>query len=253
MPAFWFLHPVISNGLALYLIPVTCSQGQTQGFFMTKNNYSISEIIFLSFLPSDHHFLSFQPPSLGPNTQVVPLFQKDLQPILTALSMNTLHPFSLPTHRRFHHHSHCFPFTLSYTLWKTQTLVEHKSTFSVPSPRQLNVAQKNMYTTTMIRVTLNIWPRTSAEPSAFLGIPTTFHSQLTLLFSHTSSSLWNFKHLLSFMFSWWLCFIRHWENRSHQEEIALFFLCQIEDPPMSEPLNPPLCPASSDWPLSPPN
>ena len=110
MPAFWFLHPLISNGLALYLIPVTCSQGQTQGFFMTKNNYSISEIIFLSFLPSDHHFLSFQPPSLGPNTQVVPLFQKDLQPILTALSMNTLHPFSLPTHRRFHHHSHCLSF-----------------------------------------------------------------------------------------------------------------------------------------------
>lgn len=79
-------------------------------FFMTKNNYNISEIVFLSFLPSDHHFLSFQPPSLGPSTQVIPLFQEDLQPILTALSMNTLHPFSLRTHHRFHHHNHCLSF-----------------------------------------------------------------------------------------------------------------------------------------------
>lgn len=152
--------------------------------------------------------------------------------------MNSLHPFSLPTHLRFHHHNYCLSFhSILHSLenanpgW-TQICLLHAITQAAERGSEEYVH------TMMIRFTLNLWPHTSAEPSALLGTPTTFHSQFTLLFSHTSSSLWNFKHLLSFMFNCWLCFIRHWENGSHQEEISLFFLCQIEDPPVSEPLNP---------------
>lgn len=91
-----------SNGLVLYLTSATCSQGQTLGLVMTNNNCIISEIIFLSFLLSDHRLLSFQLNSLGPNTQVVPPFQGDLQPVDSTVPEYPSSFSSLLTHLRFH-------------------------------------------------------------------------------------------------------------------------------------------------------
>lgn len=91
-----------SNGLVLYLTSATSSQGQTLGLVMTNNNCIISEIIFLSFLLSDHRLLSFQLNSLGPNTQVVPPFQGDLQPIDSTVPEYPSSFSSLLTHLRFH-------------------------------------------------------------------------------------------------------------------------------------------------------
>ena len=97
--------------------------------------------------------------------------------------MNTLHP-SLPSLLTLDFMAitviTALPFTLSYSLWKILTSVEPKSAFSMLSPKQLSVAEKDMLTTTRIGFTLNLWPHTSTEPSALLGTPSAFHSQFTL-------------------------------------------------------------------------
>lgn len=89
------------------------------------------------------------------------------------------------------------PFTLSSTLWKILTLLKPNSALSVLAPKELHVAEKSMRTAVLMGVTVNLWPHTSTELSVPCGSPTTFHAHFTLLFSHTSSSFRNFKHLLS--------------------------------------------------------
>lgn len=151
--------------------------------------------------------------------------------------MNTLHPFCLPTHLRFHHHNYCLSFHSILHSGKFEPWLNR----NLPSP-----CHHPSSWTWLRRTCTQPWWLDSRliyghmlQLSLLLCLVHLLHSIVSsLLFSHTSSSLWNFKHLLSFMFNCWLCFICHWENRSHQEEISLFFLCQIEDPPVSEPLNP---------------
>lgn len=65
------------------------------------------------------------------------------------------------------------------------------------APKELHVAERSMRTTVLMGVTVNWWPHTSTELSVPCGSPTTCQGHFTLLFSHTSSSFWNFKHLLS--------------------------------------------------------
>lgn len=97
---------------------------------------------------------------------------------------------------------------------------------------------EHMHMTVLIGLTLDLWPHNSAELSALCGISTAFHSQFSLFFPHTSSSVPNLNtcFLLHIQLSWFYISLR---SRTGQQGISLYFLGRTESSPCI-PATPPV-------------